>query len=125
MAKKNILVVDDGITIRKYYRDVLERAGFAVDEAVNGVEGLERALLVPFDLMVVDINMPKMDGYELIRQVRKEPSLRAVPTLTISTEDRDEDARRAYEAGTNLYLVKPVRPEELTAAARLFTGSAS
>lgn len=125
MTKKSVLVVDDGITMRLYYRDVLEKAGFAVEEAANGVEGLERALLARFDLMIVDINMPKMNGYELVRQVREDPALRSIPVVTISTEEKEEDALRAYRAGANFYIVKPVRPDELAATARLLTGEAA
>ncbi|EJW10870.1 Response regulator receiver [Rhodovulum sp. PH10] len=119
------MVVDDGITIRLFYRDVLEAAGFTVAEAANGVEGLERALLDRFDLMIVDVNMPKMNGYELVRQVRDDPALRSIPIVTISTEEKEEDALRAYRAGANLYVVKPVRPDELAATARLLTGGAA
>ena len=63
---KRVLVVDDSLTTRAYYRFVLEGAGFGVDEAVNGLEGLERAMGGAFDLAIVDVNMPKMDGYTMI-----------------------------------------------------------
>jgi len=63
--KARILVVEDGITMRMFYRQVLEDAGFEVEEAVNGLEGVERAMAESFDLLVVDVNMPKMDGYTL------------------------------------------------------------
>lgn len=123
MSRKRVLAVEDGITMRLFYRDVLEKAGFVVEEAANGVEGLERALMNSFDLMVVDINMPKMNGYEMVRQVRDNPALRSIPVLTVSTEEKDDDVVKAYEAGANFYLVKPVRPDELTAVVRLLTGS--
>jgi two-component system chemotaxis response regulator CheY len=125
MTKKSVLAVEDGITMRLFYRDVLEKTGFVVEEAANGVEGLERALMTRFDLMVVDINMPKMNGYEMVRQVRDNPALRSIPVLTVSTEEKDDDVVKAYEAGANFYLVKPVRPGELTAVVRLLTGSIS
>lgn len=123
MLEKRILVVEDGITMRMFYQDVLGKAGFAVEEAANGVEGLEKALLGHFDLMIVDINMPKMDGYELVTRIRREPSLRAIPVVTISTEAQGEDATRAYEAGANLYIVKPADPASLVEMARLLTGA--
>ncbi|WP_235720847.1 response regulator [Magnetospirillum molischianum] len=122
---KKILVVDDGITMRLFYREVLEGAGFEVEEAANGVEGLERALLGGFDLMVVDINMPKMDGYEMVRQVRGDPALRAIPVVTVSTEEKDEDVLKAYTAGANFYLTKPVIPGDLIETVRLLTGVAT
>jgi two-component system, chemotaxis family, chemotaxis protein CheY len=121
---KRILIVEDAATVRLYYREVLEEAGFAVEEAANGYEGLEKAMVASFDLLVVDINMPKMDGYSLLRAIRRDPDLRSIPALMISTEGKEEDALRAYEAGANLYAVKPVRPEALARDARILTGEA-
>ena len=122
--KPRILVVEDGITMRMFYRDVLEAAGFEVAEAANGLEGVERAMTGSFDLMVVDINMPKMDGYEVIRTVRGDATLSRVPVITISSEDKEHDALKAYDAGANFYLTKPVRPKDLEEMARLLTGTA-
>jgi two-component system chemotaxis response regulator CheY len=119
-----ILVVEDGITMRMFYRQVLERAGFEVEEAVNGLEGVERALTGSFDLLVVDINMPKMDGYQVIQTIREDPTLWRVPVITISTEDKEHDALKAYDAGANFYMTKPVRPKDLEEMARLLTGTA-
>ena len=119
---KRILVVEDGSTMRLYYRDVLQKAGFIVEEAVNGVEGLERAMLQSFDMAIVDINMPKMDGYEMVRQMRCEAELRSLPVITISTEADDSDAAKAYAAGANFYIVKPADPDQLTMVARMLTG---
>lgn len=121
--KSRILVVEDGITMRMFYRDVLEGAGFEVEEAVNGLEGVERAMAGSFDLLVVDINMPKMDGYQVIKTVREDETLWRLPVITISTEDKEHDARKAYEAGANFYLTKPVRPKDLEEMARLLTGT--
>ena len=117
-----VLVVDDGITMRLFYRSVLEAAGFEVEEAINGVEGYEKALTQLFDLMIVDINMPKMDGYSMLRAIRGISTIQGIPAVTISTEAGDNDAIRAYEAGANFYMVKPVAPGELTEVARLMTG---
>ncbi len=121
--KTRILVVEDGITMRMFYREVLEGAGFEVEEAVNGMEGVERAMTVSFDLLVVDVNMPKMDGYEVIRTVRGDATLWRLPVITISTEDKEQDALKEYEAGANFYLTKPVRPNDLVEMARLLTGT--
>nr|WP_029006967.1 response regulator [Azospirillum halopraeferens] len=117
-----VLVVDDAITVRAYTRQVLEADGFLVEEAVNGIEGLERALADPPDLLIVDVNMPKMDGYSMLRAVRREAALEAVPALMITTESRDDDRLRALAAGANWHLVKPVRPEALVLSARLLSG---
>jgi two-component system chemotaxis response regulator CheY len=121
-TQPRVLVVDDGITMRLFYRSVLEAAGFLVEEATNGMEGCEKALAQPFDLMIVDINMPKMDGYAMMRMIRSDPAVRMVPAVMVSTEAGERDAARAFEAGANFYLVKPVPPEELAEVARLIAG---
>lgn len=122
MDKKKILVVDDGVTVRLYYKDVLNGAGFQVDEAANGVEGLEKALLGQYNLILADINMPKMDGYELVRQIRNDPALQPTPIITITTEAEETDILKAYKAGANFYMIKPVKPDRLVEAVRLLTG---
>jgi len=109
---KRILVIDDAATVRLYHRSILEAAGFKVDEAVNGIEGLEKALQAPFDLYVVDVNMPKLDGYGFLQELRK-AELPQVPAIMVSTEAASTDLKRAYVAGANLYLIKPVKPDAL------------
>jgi two-component system chemotaxis response regulator CheY len=121
-ARPQILVVDDSITMRLFYRSVLEAAGFCVHEAANGMEGYEKILTHDFDLLIIDVNMPKMDGYTMIRAVRGDAAVRKVPAIFVSTESDDKDAALAFEAGGNFYLVKPVDPVELTDVARLMTG---
>jgi two-component system, chemotaxis family, chemotaxis protein CheY len=121
-TKPRILVVDDGLTMRLFYRSVLEAAGFQVEEAANGMEGCEKALAQSFELMIVDINMPKMDGYSMMRMIRDDPAVRMVPAVMISTEAGERDAAQALLAGANFYLVKPVAPEDLAEVARLMAG---
>jgi len=106
-------VVDDATVVRLYYRQILEAEGYRVDEAINGLEGLEKAVQTPFDLCIVDINMPIMDGYAFLHALRREPITHAVPALMTSTEAGAEDHRIALEAGANAYLVKPVAREDL------------
>lgn len=119
---KRILVIDDATTVRMYYRQVLEAQGFAVEEAGNGYEGLEKALMESFDLYIVDVNMPKMDGYTLLRAIRQEPAICATPVIMISTEGQVQDANAAYAAGANLYFNKPVKPDVLALTVRMLTG---
>jgi two-component system chemotaxis response regulator CheY len=121
----HVLVIDDSSTARLYYRDTLEQAGFAVDEAINGIEGLEKAMIQSFDLILVDVNMPKMDGYTFMSQLRQTAELRAVPAIMISTQAQDVDRTRAYAVGANAYVVKPVNPAELIAYGQLLCGQAS
>jgi two-component system chemotaxis response regulator CheY len=115
-------MIDDAATVRMYYRQILEDLGFAVDEAVNGGEGLEKALGQTYDLLIVDINMPVMDGYTLVRTVRQEQTLQNIPVIMISTEAELEDRTQAYRMGANLYEIKPVLPEVLSLDAQLLTG---
>ena len=109
---KHILIVDDAATVRLFHRQILEAAAYAVDEAVNGIEALEKALQSPFDLYVVDVNMPKLDGYGFLRELRRQ-DMPQVPAIMVSTEASAADRRRAYEAGANFYLVKPTRADQL------------
>jgi len=121
-AAGRVLVVDDAATVRLYHRRLLGDAGFAVDEAANGLEAVEAALSTPFDLYLVDVNMPKMDGYACVSALRGDTVASAAPIVMISTEDRDGDADRAYRAGANMYLVKPVGADRLVRLAALLTG---
>ena len=119
---KRILIVDDAATVRMYYRLILEEAGYLVVEAVNGIEAMEKSLQDSFDLYIVDVNMPKQDGYGFLRDLRGREELLQVPALMVSTEAASNDKKRAYVAGANLYLVKPVKPEELLVNCRLLLG---
>jgi two-component system chemotaxis response regulator CheY len=120
-TKSKVLVVDDAATVRLYHTSLLTDAGFHVEEAANGLEAVEAAMGVRFDLFVVDVNMPKMNGYACVETLRSETVGTAAPVLMISTEDRPGDADRAYRAGANLYLVKPVSAERLVRVATMLT----
>jgi two-component system, chemotaxis family, chemotaxis protein CheY len=113
-TSKRILVVDDANLVRRFYREALERAGFEIDEALNGVEALEKLVSESFDLVIVDINMPQMDGFTFLKTLRKQTApLSSVPALVISTEAGPQDIAAARSAGANFYLVKPVRQDTL------------
>ena len=118
---KRVLVIDDAATVRMYHRSILEEAGYSVEEAVNGLEGLEKALQTPFDVYIVDVNMPKIDGYGFLKQLRANEAT-ASPAIVVSTEAAASDEALAYQAGANAYLVKPVRPEVLVNGVRLLLG---
>ena len=118
-----VLVVDDSSLVRLYYRDVLEKSGFDVDQAMNGLEAMERVLAQPFDLLIVDVNMPKMDGFSFLRELRRSKSeAAALPALIISTEAGREDAEEAQAVGANFYLVKPVSEADLRDHVAVLTG---
>ena len=118
-----VLVVDDSTIVRRYMREALERAQFAVEEAFNGVEALEKIVAHRFDLLVVDVNMPKMDGYAFLRALRgRADAHAAIPALMTSTEAKPQDLDAAEQAGANYYLVKPVRQDDLVLHAKALTG---
>jgi two-component system chemotaxis response regulator CheY len=125
MATKRVLVVDDASLVRMYYRDALQRAGYDVGEALNGLEALEKLLTAPVDLLIVDVNMPKMDGLTFLKTLRRRPlPLSATPALVTSTEAAEVDLAAARSAGANFYLVKPVAQDVLCRYAAMLCGIA-
>jgi len=121
---KRILVVDDAGLVRRYYRSALETAGFEVAEALNGLEALELLLGDRFDLVIVDVNMPQMDGVSFLQALRaKSLPLSSIPALMVSTEVAPQRVGAARAAGANFYIVKPVRPETLVQYASLLCGA--
>lgn len=124
MNAKRILVIDDAATVRMYHRSILESAGYEVEEAINGIEALEKSLTsaTPFDLYLVDINMPKQDGYGFLRDLRQQAMPQA-PAIMVSTESQEGDRQQAWEAGANFYLIKPIKPEVLLSYVRLLVGT--
>jgi two-component system chemotaxis response regulator CheY len=123
--KARVLVVDDSSLVRLYYRSALEKAGFIVEQAINGIEAMEKVLSEPFDLVIVDVNMPRMDGFTFLRSLRSGAAeMEALPALMISTESEMQDVTEARAAGANFYLVKPVAEEELVRHVCVLTGAA-
>ena len=123
--KKRVLVIDDAALIRAYYRQALERAGYHVEEALNGLEGLEKLLMYAFDAVIVDINMPQMDGLTFLKLLRqKARPMASVPALVTSTESKAVDFVAARRAGANCYLVKPIDREVLLEYAGMLSGLA-
>lgn len=119
---KRVLVVDDASTVRMYHKNILKNAGFEVDEAVNGLEALEKAFVNDYDLYVVDINMPKLDGYSFVKKLRASAEIKQAPVIMVTTEAELKDMELAYEAGANFYIIKPVKPDEFLKYAKILTG---
>ena len=115
---QTILTVDDSRTMRDMLRMALAEAGFNVLQAVDGVHGLEVLQSAMPDVIVTDINMPKMDGFGLIEAVRKDSRYRKVPILVLTTESDAAKKARAKEAGATGWIVKPFEPTKLIAAIR-------
>ncbi len=105
-APKRVLVVDDSITVRELERQLLENRGYVVDTAVDGVDGWNAVRSTRYDLVVSDIDMPRMDGIRLVQHIKQDPRLRAVPVVIVSYKDREEDRIRGLDAGATSYLTK-------------------
>ncbi len=104
--RKRILVVDDSITVRELERQLLQSRGFAVDVAVDGMDGWNAVRGTAYDLIVTDVDMPRMDGIGLVSLVKADPARREIPVVIVSYKDREEDRLRGLDAGANRYLTK-------------------
>jgi two-component system chemotaxis sensor kinase CheA len=101
-----VLVVDDSLTTRMMERSILESAGYEVDIATSGEEGIEKARRRTFDLFLVDVEMPGMDGFSFVEQTRADPTLRRTPAILVTSRNSPEDQRRGMDAGASGYVVK-------------------
>ncbi len=104
--RKRVLVVDDSLTVRELERKLLESRGYAVELAVDGMDGWNAIRTGAFDLVVSDVDMPRLDGIELTRLIKQDPRWRELPVMIVSYKDRDEDRRRGLDAGADYYLTK-------------------
>jgi len=117
-----ILVADDEEDVRELVTYRLTRSGYRVIGAGDGQEALELAAERTPDLMVLDVMMPKLDGYELTRRVRAETSLRSIPVILLTARSQETDVDRGFEVGADDYLKKPFNPDELVARVRAVLG---
>jgi len=115
---KTILTVDDSPSMRMLLKASLSAQGYTIETAEDGVHGLERLGEVQPDLLITDINMPRMDGFELIEAVRAKQEHRSLPILVLSTESSDEKKSRAWQAGATGWITKPFDADKLGAAIR-------
>lgn len=111
MAK--ILAVDDSASMRQMVTFTLKEAGYEVVEAADGVEALEKAKADSFDLVISDVNMPRMDGIELIRELRGLSQFKFTPILMLTTESGDDKKQEGKSAGATGWIVKPFNPDQL------------
>ncbi|MFZ0155303.1 Gliding motility regulatory protein [compost metagenome] len=105
-ARKRILVVDDSLTVRELQRKLLSNRGYEVAVAVDGMDGWNALRSEDFDLLITDIDMPRMDGIELVSLLRRDNRLQSLPVMVVSYKDREEDRRRGLDAGADYYLAK-------------------
>ena len=103
---KKILAIDDSITVRATERKLLENQGYQVDTAVNGADGWNTLQLNAYDLVITDVDMPRMNGLELVSEMKRSQILQAIPIIIISYKDREEDRTQGLEIGANYYLTK-------------------
>ena len=106
VSKKRVLVVDDSLTVRELERKLLAGRGYDVTIAVDGMDGWNAVRSDRFDLVITDIDMPRLDGIELVTLIRRDPHLRETPVMIVSYKDRAEDRQRGLDAGADYYLAK-------------------
>jgi two-component system sensor histidine kinase and response regulator WspE len=104
--RKRILVVDDSLTVRELERKLLDGAGYATDVAVDGMDGWNAARSADYDLIITDVDMPRLDGIELATLIKKDEHLKSLPVMIVSYKDREEDRKRGLDAGADYYLTK-------------------
>jgi two-component system chemotaxis sensor kinase CheA len=120
----SLLVVDDALTVRELQRTILERAGYRVRLASDGIEALALLAQEPSDLVLTDVEMPRMDGFELTEAIRAHPTLSNLPVLVLTSRSSDADRLRGLEAGADGYIVKSAFDERgLLAAIERLLGS--
>ncbi len=111
----NFLLIDDSQTIRKMVKIALKKFFKGeIFEAGDGLEGLNVLSANEVDLIICDINMPNMDGFEFLRRVKSDENFKDIPVIMLSTEKGEEDKKTAFELGASAYLTKPFKPNELT-----------
>ncbi len=117
---KRILIIEDQEDNRRIMTDMLNAAGFEVIEAVNGEDGVSMAESHVPDLILMDIQLPGVDGYEATRRIKAQPALGAIPIIAVTSYALSGDDKKAFEAGCDAYLAKPFSPRELLAKVREF-----
>jgi len=116
VKEKIVLVVDDSETIRQQVAGALERAGFSVVEAADGVDGLERANQNELCMVILDVNMPRLSGLEMLERLRENPKHKTLPVLMLTTEVQQSMIERAKKAGARGWMIKPVKMDQLVSA---------
>ncbi|MBI9090441.1 MAG: response regulator [Desulfobacterium sp.] len=112
---KTILTADDSASMRQMVTFTLEGAGYEVVEAVDGKDGLAKISKAKVDMIITDLNMPKMDGIEMIRNARAMPQYKFIPIILLTTESQDGKKKEGRAAGATGWITKPFKPEQLLA----------
>jgi two-component system chemotaxis response regulator CheY len=118
-----VLIIDDSSLTREFHSHIVKDAGFACATAADGMEGLEKVMAEKFQIILTDVNMQGMDGYEFTRRVRQNPDYDEVPIIIVSTEAKDLDKQKGFSAGANLYLVKPTDANRIVESMKMLLGT--
>ena len=110
---KRILVVDDDEMVLMALDELLKPEGYEVQTVASGTEALQKLDEGAYDLIMTDVIMPEMDGFELCKRIREKEKYREIPVVFLTAKNRDEDRVRGLEAGANLFLSKPISPDKL------------
>jgi two-component system sensor histidine kinase and response regulator WspE len=105
-TRRRVLVVDDSRTVREVERGLLTSRGYVVDVAVDGSDGWNAVRGQVYDLVITDVDMPRMNGIELVRRIKRDPTLKKTPVMIVSYKDREEDRQKGLEAGADAYVTK-------------------
>jgi len=116
----NILVVDDSASMRQLVSFTIKDAGYGVMEAVNGKDALAKASGAKLDMVITDLNMPEMDGIELIKQLRGKADYKFIPIVMLTTESQEGKKQEGKQAGASGWIVKPFKPEQLMEVVKKF-----
>lgn len=116
---RNVLIVDDSATVRQVLKMTLFGAGYQIVEAADGLDALDCLYKNEIDMLITDLNMPRMDGIELITRVRKTPGNRFMPIVMLTTESQPEQKKKGKEAGASGWVTKPFKPEQMLSLARM------
>jgi two-component system chemotaxis response regulator CheY len=120
---KTILIVDDSKTVRNLVAFIMKKEGFKVITAEDGLDGLEKLYSADkIDLIISDINMPRMDGFTFIKSVREQDAYRDMPIVVLSTEGQEKDIQAGLSIGANMYMVKPAQPEKMLKNVKMLLG---
>ncbi len=120
--KKKILIVDDEEVIRKFLKIHLDKLGYEVTEAADGVQALEALGKDEFNLLICDVLMPKKDGWEVIREMKENPKTKAIPVIVLTAKNEDSDMFKGYDLGANYYMTKPFTKAQLIYGLKLMFG---
>jgi two-component system, chemotaxis family, chemotaxis protein CheY len=118
--KRKILAVDDSSSVRKLLKFSLKTKGWEVSLAEDGQEALELLAKDRYDIIITDINMPRMDGFEFLTRVRRDAAYADTPVIILTTEGQDEDKEKAMGMGASDYIVKPFKPTQLLSLVEAF-----